>query len=194
MVSRRFHLPLTGAIFVVLLFVASFAHATVMKYVGLPELVEMSDVIVHGHVTAKNTFVDAKTGHLLTNVTVAPTRVFHGPEESKFTFQQWGGQTDEKRAGIPGDARFEQGEEVIIFLRKADMAPGLFLSALGQSKFKIIRNDKGATAFRELHDISFLKDGDGPTQIEHLEDEKRNAIYLMTELEALVSAVKGGSK
>lgn len=194
MVSRRFRLPLTGALLVFLLFVASFAHATVMKYVGLPELVEMSDVIVHGHVTAKNTFVDAKTGHLLTNVTVTPARVFHGPEKVSFTFQQWGGQTDEKRSGIPGDARFEDGEEVILFLRKADLEPGLFLTALGQSKFKIIRSEDGATAYRELHDISFLKDGDGPTQIEHLEDEKRNAVYLMKELEALVSAVKGSKK
>jgi len=177
----------------IVLCAALSAQATVMKYLELAELVQISDVIVVGTV-AKKIVSEDKNGQLVTDVTVSSSQTLMGGDQKSFTFQQWGGETAEKRSAIPGDARFVVGEEVVVFLRRADQAPGLFLSALGQSKFQIKRTDTSVIATREIHDISFLRDGDGPTQIEHKPDESGNFEYLLIELESLIAAKKGGLK
>lgn len=189
--QRLWSIGAVAALFV--LCISFSAQATVMRYVDLAELVQISDVIVVGTVSEKIT-LEEKDGKLVTDVTIAPTQTLLGGEQKTLTFRQWGGETAEKRSAIPGDARFEVGEEVIVFLRRADKAPGLFLSALGQSKFQVIRTDKSTIATRELHDISFLRDGDGPTKIEHKPDESGNFEYLLIELESLIAAKKGGLK
>lgn len=178
-----------AALLSLFMLVAPNLSATVMKYLGVADLVEASDVVVVAKVQKKE-FTTDKNGDLVTNVTVVPSRTLLGEEAKTLTFQQWGGETELKQSKVPGDARFEVGEEAVLFLRKADMEPGLFLTALGQSKYQISRGDGGATATRELDDISFLRDGGGPTKIEHLPSEVVKLDTLLSQIETVAKAKK----
>lgn len=180
---------LVTALLSVFMLVTTNLSATVMKYLGVADLVEASDLVVVAKVQKKE-FITDRNGDLVTNVTVVPSKTLVGEEAKTLTFQQWGGETELKQSKVPGDARFEVGEEAVLFLRKANLEPGLFLTALGQSKYRIQRGKGGATATRELDDISFLRDGAGPTQIEHLPSEVVKLDTLLEQIETIAKAKK----
>lgn len=171
---------------------ASTAHATVMKYADLTMLVEISDVIVQGTVV-KETFLQ-EDGHTVTRTEIKVSRTFLGEPLKTRVFQQWGGVADEKTSGVPGDARFEIGEEVILFMHTAPKSPGLFLSALGQSKYKVLKEKGGPQVWRKLDDLAFLEEGSAPTRVSARPDEKLGYDSFVAELEALIAAMKGGAK
>ena len=65
--------------------------------------------------------------------------------------------------GIPGDARFRAGEEVVVFLRVGTDAHqgAFFLLAMAQGKYEVTRTSGGATVVqRDLSELAFVsKDG-----------------------------------
>ena len=81
-----------------------------------------------------------------------------------------------------------------MFLHTAPKAPGLFLSALGQSKYRVVRTGKTLNVQRELNDISFLVEGTAPTRMQARPDETVGYDSFVAELEALVAAMKGGKQ
>jgi hypothetical protein len=170
------------------------ASATVMKFADLAMLVDISDVIVQGKVV-KETFLKEKdSGDIVTHTEIEVSRTFLGKTQKKIVFQQWGGIMDGKTSGVPGDARFEVGEEVVLFLHTAKKEPGLFLSALGQSKYRVIRDGKTVNVWRSLADMSFLVEGVAPTKLEAKKDERLGYDSFTAELESLIAAIKGDSK
>lgn len=187
---RAVRLSLVGILVLAALSFATAASATVMRYADIPTLVDISNVIVQGKVVSETFLTEPDTGHTVTRTELQVTRTFFGPAQEKIVFQQWGGIKDGKTSGVPGDARFEKGEEVILFLHTATKAPGLFLSAMGQSKYKVVRNDQGTQVWRSLDDMSFLAEGTAPTKLEHRPDEKLGYDSFVAELEATIAAVK----
>lgn len=172
----------------------SVASATVMRFADLVMLVEISDTIVQGKVVKETFLKEQGSDDVVTRTEIEVSRTFLGKTQKKIVFQQWGGIMDGKTSGVPGDARFEVGEEVVLFLHSAKKEPGLFLSAMGQSKYRVIREGKNVNVFRSLADMSFLVEGTAPTKLEAKKDETLGYDSFTAELESLIAAIKGDSK
>lgn len=111
------------------------ASATTMVYADVERLTEISSLIVEGEVVGQRTWrVDE--GGIFTEWTVSVDVLHKGSADSTVRFRQWGGSVDDEFTFIPGDARFQVGERVMVFLH-ADEEGMHWLSALGQSKFLI---------------------------------------------------------
>lgn len=188
--------------------VARPALATVMRYADLARLVEISDIIVQGTVAEQKTYFDKAQGRVVTDTTFAVARAFSGKVKERVTIQQWGGTHEGVTHMIAGDARFEKGEEVVVFLHRGGDGV-IALSALGQSKFSIVRTSSGKIVSRDFSDISIMVEnmaskpgaptGDAaqagaPGQIVHVPTETRELGAFSAELESLVAGIKGGSR
>jgi hypothetical protein len=187
--TRVVWLSLAAAVLSIGLFVSS-ASATVMKYAGLERLIEISESIVHGEVIDQNTYFDKDQKRVVTDTTFAVKRTFWGSPGEKVTIQQWGGTFEGKTHSIPGDARFEAGEEVVVFLHSGDNV--VALSALGQAKFSVEKINGKKLVTRDLSDIGLLTDNNGQKEIIHRPEETQSFESFTAELESLVAGIKGG--
>jgi len=173
------------------------ASATVMKYVDLARLVEISDVVVQGRIVNQQTYLDEEYGHVVTDTTVEVDQTFLGRSTKTVTFQQWGGAYDGKIAAIPGDASFEPYEEVILFLargKKGNDRGKLFLSALGQSKYTVTGSGDHARVTRDLSHLAFLVETPDGSHISGRPPEVREYKAFVAELRSLIEGIKGGRR
>jgi hypothetical protein len=177
-----------------ILSLTAIASATVMTYADLITLIEDADVIVHGRIEDQQTYFDKSRGFVVTDTTLSVQTGFFGTTEAKVTFQQWGGQYEDRTYQIPGDPSFERGEEVILFLTRSEKAPQrLHLTALSQAKYRVIRNEAGHTlVMRDMRDVAILFEDGAGTRIGHVQDPPTKLTYFIAELETLVAGIKGG--
>lgn len=175
---------------------AVVASATVMVYVDLAKLVELSDMIVRGRVVEQTTFLDDETEKIKTTTTFEVGEVYFGDvkEGEKIQFTQYGGEYDGRTMHIAGDAQFEPYEESVIFLSDGTgkWAGGRYLTAMGQSKYKVVRGENGATVYRDFTDIALLNRE--TREIAPRSDERAGFASFEAELEALVAGIKGGDR
>jgi len=138
------------------------ASTTVMEYTSPTELVALSDVVVRADVVERQSFVDERRERIVTHTTLAIREHYSGDPSAEITVEQWGGTVGERTSRVPGDAEFEVGEEVVVFLRRDDTRPDvLFLTALAQSKYTVDRGTDSAIVARDLSDLVVLEaDGD----------------------------------
>lgn len=182
--------------------IASTASATVMKYAGLEELIEISDVIVQGTVAEQKVYFDEAQGRVVTDTTFKVERTFMGKVDQKITIQQWRGTHKGITTEIPGDPNFEKGEEVIVFLHRGPEGV-VALSAMGQSKYSIFPTAQGKLVSRNFSDLSILLQKSdlgklklptaAPGEIVKLPKETRSYTSFVAELEALIAGIKGGN-
>ncbi|AWV90483.1 hypothetical protein DN745_14555 [Bradymonas sediminis] len=185
--------------------IASTASATVMKYVGLEELIEISDIIVEGSVAEQKVYFDEAQGRVVTDTTFKVKRNFMGKADDTVTIQQWKGTHKGITSQIPGDPKFEKGESVIVFLHRG--ADGVVaLSAMAQSKFSLFPSAQGKLVSRNFSDLSILLDdaalkklaapsamAPSAGQLVKLPKETRSYESFVAELESLIAGIKGGS-
>lgn len=148
---------------VLVLFAAASASASIAMYQSNKDLALKSDEVLVGEVKAKTSFVDEKTNtpYTLTTVTVKEW-LKGGAGEKEITVRQMGGKLGDKVMLVTGDAKMDDGEEVVLFLRKGEGVR--FLFAMAQAKFGVARD--AATGqkviLREAKDLAvgeFNKDG-----------------------------------
>lgn len=170
------------------------AAATVMLYADLARLVELSDVIVQGRIVDQNTFHDEQADEVATITTVAVDKTYFGDVGKTVQFRQWGGEYGGKIAAIPGDARFDPYEEVVLFLAdgKGEFAGMRYLVSLGQSKYRIVRHGDNAFVVRDLTDLAFLNQE--TSVISHRPSERLSLDAFIPELESLIAGIKGGKR
>ncbi len=185
-------LSVAAAILTLGLFMST-ASATVMKYVGLEQLIHISDIIVQAKVVDQHTYFDKAQKRIVTDTTFSVERSFWGGVKDKVTIQQWGGTYKGRTLIIPGDAHFSKGEEAIVFLSKSPS--GLVtLSAMSQSKFKLVKTGSNTLVSRDLSDVAFMIAGkDGKQKVTHLPGETRSYASFVAELQSLVEGIKGGT-
>lgn len=186
--TRVVWLSLIATLLTLGLFVSS-ASATVMKYAGIDRLIEISDVIIHADVLEQKTYFDKEQNRVVTDTTFGVNRAFYGDVGEKVTIQQWGGEHNGQTHFIPGDAQFEIGEEVVVFLHEGKDV--VALSALGQAKFSVEKTNEGKLVTRDLSDITFMLEQNGQQKLGHLPGETRSFESFVAELEALVAGIKG---
>lgn len=198
-----FGLSLLALVFAISLF-ATTASATVMKYAGLEDLIEISDVIVQGTVADQKVYFDKSQGRVVTDTTFEVKREFMGKVGKQVTIQQWRGTHNGITSLIPGDPEFEKGEEVIVFLHRGPKGV-VALSAMAQSKFSIFPTAQGKLVSRDFSDLAImLKKSDSANSklpgsntpngdsLVLLPKETRSYASFVAELEALVAGIKGG--
>ncbi len=179
---------------VLLLAVSTSASATVMKYLDVADLVEESEVIVLGTVVGQKTLIDPVREQVVTRTTIRAKKTYFGPDSKEFTFQQWGGEWEGMLHKIPGDPTFTKGEEVVLFLNEGKgQYAGLYLTAMGQSKWMVQRDGEKPLIFRDLTDLGLVFD-ESAIDIEHKHREDDSLESFEAKLEALIAGIKGGSK
>ncbi len=105
------HLLLTS-----LLLVGSLQATTVVK-LDFGQLSRMAANVVAGKIVSVATDVDPETGYIYSNVEIALSKSSTSSLMAKtFSFRMVGGEVGGKRLYIAGMPRFEQGQEVVLFL------------------------------------------------------------------------------
>lgn len=175
-------------------FWATTAAATVMVYFDLPKMIEESDVIVQGTVVSQKSSIDEQTNQPYTITTFKVQHAFLGKPGETLKFRQFGGpEPGGLKSRIPGDAQFEVGEECILFLvdGKAPHIGMHFLTALGQSKYKVVR-DADAHVVRDFSGVAFYDNEKNVMQ--HRDGEVRALDSFIPELQTLIAGIKGGEQ
>jgi len=125
-----------GASLTLLLTMSSTASATSLAQLDTDQLIDASDTIVRGVVTATWTERDDASGHVWTHAQVEVTRVLKGDEHAELlVIQQPGGTWANITTTVTGTARFSIGEEAIFFVEQRGermMPVGMF-----QGKFNV---------------------------------------------------------
>ncbi|MDF1561413.1 MAG: hypothetical protein P1V51_00115 [Deltaproteobacteria bacterium] len=140
MTSRRLFLALLGTALCGLASLATPARATVALHLDDAAQAEKSDLVVLAKVQSQEV-VRGEGGRPYTHTTLVVERALKGAKKKgeRVVIRQMGGTLDGKTLKIPGDAAFEDGERVVVFL--ADREPGkgvVFLTALAQSKLAVV--------------------------------------------------------
>ena len=188
----RFRVPA----FLVIFFVAtlSSALATTSLFVTDAEQAELSTAVAVVRVGDSSVSVDAAGHSLLTRTRLSVEEVLYGTVPAEVVLVQGGGTLNGRTIYIPGDARFEEGERCVVFLRQVE--GNWYLTAMEQSKYELSHHPKfGELMKRDLGDGIVTRNGRG-----HLVDYEapirapikrlRNFRVLMTDLQAGKGSVK----
>lgn len=145
-----------------LTFSAVHASATTVVDVPLPELVKDSPVIVEGVVTERTTQW-TKDRRIETLTTLRVSHSYKTELPAYIVIKQHGGTMDGVTHAIPGDATFELGEEVLVFLEPSVVTKGTFiLVGMSATKFRIEKNGSEPIVVRDVNGLGLVRlDPDG---------------------------------
>lgn len=122
------------------------AEAAVVKAFDLPTLTRKADLVVVGTVT--HTAARWVEGRIVTRVTLTPSQVLKGSPGETVTIEVLGGEVDGIGQLVSGMARFEVGEETVVFLERA--AETHRVVGLAQGKFRVERGPTGVALVPDL--------------------------------------------
>lgn len=146
------------------------AAATVMVEVPIEDMARAADAIVLGRVVSSEVrvVIDPVRGavpHTLTRVAVQEW--ISGTGAGTVVIDELGGEIQGHGLAISGTPAYGVGEEVIVFLERADGR--LRTYAMAQGRFEIRRGVGGVPdrVQRDLSDIAFARWGNGAMQVDH---------------------------
>ena len=117
-------------------------HATLEVPVEFGEMVQGSQLVIHGRVVDVRGQQTGDRRSIETVVTVAVSEAFKGRPGESVTFRMPGGDVGRYRRVIVGVPRFENGDDVIVFLRGgAPAMPTVF--GLSQGLYRVARTADG---------------------------------------------------
>ena len=146
---------------------AAPARATVMLSLTTEQLTDQASIVVRGRVVSQQVASDA--GRLWTDTTLRVDAALKGtvPASKTVVVRQPGGETAAGGMIVAGAARFQRGEEVLVFLRPV----GTVHMAVGmcQGKYRVYRDAGGVRARRELGGVAFaVLDGQGRASLKRV--------------------------
>jgi hypothetical protein len=117
---------------------ARTAAASLGPPVSFEALVAASDVIVLGQVDAIASGIDPGVDGIYTYITIQPSEILKGPaNDGPIVIKQLGGLVGNRGVHVPGQARFAEGEEVLVFLGARPRDGSLQTIGLWQGKWAI---------------------------------------------------------
>lgn len=137
----RFRQKITGAALALALSLGAVnAQATTALLLTRAQLVQRSDLVVRATVlSVESSWTEDKTA-IVTSTRLKVSGTLKGRQASELVLRQLGGRVGEEALVIPGEARLEVGEEVVLFLK--DGQGGVVgLTAMAQAAYHV-RGDK----------------------------------------------------
>jgi opacity protein-like surface antigen len=138
------------------------AAATTVVYVPMRKSIQMSDLVLVGHVLSLDAAYN-KDGDIVTRVTLLVEEGLKGgagPGEI-VTFDAWGGSLDGVHIETVGEAKYKMGDKVLVQLEDVDGA--LHTLGLSFGKWDIVRDEKNETwAVRSLFDLNMVGLNEAP--------------------------------
>jgi len=155
---------LTAAMLLFVALLALPALGAVMVRMTLDDLVGESDLVVRGTVLSSKSFLDSKTGKVMTTHQVRVDETLKGKTASQVAVVTLGGELEEIGQIVPGEARLDEGEEVVLCLASGPL--GYSVVAMSQGKFRVVKEGTPTMLRRDLGDILFVgtKKGSVPAQ------------------------------
>jgi len=155
---RRF--TLVSALLGTLAFAAG-ARATTVADMPLEQLARISPLVVHARVESRTSFwSEDGRRDIVTRTTLRVLRTIKGETGPIVSVRQHGGALDGIAMAVPGDASFEVGEEVVVFLQPHPVASGEHvLAAMSAAKFTVKQGENGPIAVRDVQDLTFASPG-----------------------------------
>lgn len=125
-------------------------HATIMVPLPVEDLSQRAELILHGTVQSKACLKDAD-GNIITRISFKVSEVWKGNlTTNTFTIIHGGGTVDGLTTVVAGQAEYQIGEEVVVFLRLNERGEGVSIG-LAQGKFRVWKND--ATGEKFTHNL-----------------------------------------
>ncbi len=122
------------------------AFATTLLATDVPELSRRADAVVRGTVSRIESRWTGDRSRIVTEIELEVAETLKGVPQEVLRVVQPGGAVGDIGQTVSGTARFEQGEEVVLFLERRP--GGTFLVAgMAQGKFTIERSSDGRAAF-----------------------------------------------
>lgn len=135
------------------------ADATSAILVSEVEQAEMSTAVVVATVVSQRPSVHPQYGRPMTLTTLDIERTLVGKAPAQVEIHQMGGERDGQTLHVPGDARWEIGERAVVYLRQVDGQ--WYLTAMEQSKYRIIPSIDGEVLERELSGGLYVRQPNG---------------------------------
>lgn len=134
------------------------ALATTVRPATRAELAAGSDQVVRARVVAQRAARSERSGRPLTVSALRVLETYRGTLSGDFEIEQLGGALEGTRFQVPGDARLEIGEEVVLFLRCTGK-PRCRILGLGLGKYAVRRDADGRLV--AVRDARGLRDPSG---------------------------------
>jgi hypothetical protein len=145
---------------VAMLLAAVPVRASVAVRMTVDDLVRNADVIVHGKVGDAKSFRNEEDGRIYTRHTIEVTEFLKGGAgEKTVEVVTMGGELEDVGQIVPGEAKFEKGEEVVVCLKKSKL--GLVPVGMAQGKFRVEKRAEKQVLVRDLGGILFLGEEKG---------------------------------
>lgn len=135
---------------------ATVASATTVQYVPMRKAMQMSDVVLIGHVVHQEAAYN-KDGDIVTRVSLRVEESLKGAAVAGevFTFDAWGGHLDGVRVETVGEAKYRLGDKVLVQLE--DIEGEYHTLGLSFGKWDIVRDAKNEPwAVRSLFDLNVV--------------------------------------
>ncbi|MDY7225190.1 hypothetical protein [Hyalangium rubrum] len=124
------------ALLAALLLVGLPSAATTMLRLGITELSQTADTVVHGTVRRVESRWSGDRRRILTDVEIEVTEALKGKPGSTVLLIQAGGRVGDIGQIAHGSASFTQGEEVVVFLDRRG-ASAFQLTGMAQGKYQV---------------------------------------------------------
>ncbi len=131
------------------------AHATVMRYLEIEELAQLSTDVFQGQVLSTRTYWDESHSRIYTAVRVQVNETLKGAAKrgALVTITQLGGELDGMRLDYSGRPQFSNGESLVLFT-KAGRKQDLIVVGLKQGKLRVV----GDEVVRDFSGITLLEE------------------------------------
>lgn len=138
---------------------AAPARGTTVLDLPLPAMAQRAQLVVRGSVTAQKVEWDVN-GKIVTRTFVRVARTLKGAAPRDVVVRQPGGELDGMKMAVSGTARFEVGEDVVLFLEASEPVAGEYvLLTMGGGKFAVKKSSQGTVLERSTTGLTFARKG-----------------------------------
>ncbi len=170
---------------------SSFVSASVVIGESLEQMTRGSNRIVRGFVANTEARIDARTGNIFTYVDFEVVEALKGARSKVLRLKISGGTVGNVGQEVVGSARFEVGQETVLFLEPSDETDVFLVRAMAAGKVDLHRSGSGEVrAKRQLDGLSFvLRDPSAAARGEKPNADMGSADVFLAKVRSLVGAL-----
>lgn len=133
---------------------ATAAFGAVVVRMPLDDLVGNADAVVRGVPLGSKSYVDEDTQRIMTRHSFRVDEYLKGKDLGIVDVVTLGGEMEDIGQIVPGEARLQEGQELVLCLKKGPQ--GYYVLGMAQGVFQVIRHPEGWTLKRTLGGLLFL--------------------------------------